>query len=75
VELYTHELYASLAPPLKRLRAFKKIDLKPGETQAVTFELTAKDLAFVNAESKWVTEPGDFEVEVGSLKSPFRYEK
>lgn len=75
VELYTHDLYASISPPLKRLRAFEKVDLQPGETRTVTFELTASDLAFVNAESKWVTEPGQFEVEIGSFTLPFRYEK
>jgi len=75
VELYTHELYASIAPPLRRLRAFQKIDLRPGETKTVTFELAASDLAFVNAESKLVTEPGGFEVEVGNLKQGFRYEQ
>jgi beta-glucosidase len=75
VELYTHELYASVAPPLRRLRAFQKIDLQPGETKTVKFDLTALDLAFVNAESKLVTEPGEFEVEVGGLKQGFRCEQ
>lgn len=75
VELYTHEFYASVAPPLKRLRAFKKIDLQPGEKKTVSFDLKAKDLAFVNSDSKWVTEPGAFEAEVSDLKAGFRYEK
>ncbi len=75
VELYTHELYASIAPPQKRLRAFKRVSLQPGETKSVSFELTPRDLAFVNADSKTVTEPGDFEVMVGGLKAGFRYEQ
>jgi len=75
VELYTHELYASIAPPLRRLRAFQKIDLQPGETKSVKFDLTAADLAFVNAESKVVTEPGQFEAEIAGLKAGFRYEQ
>jgi beta-glucosidase len=73
VELYTSDLYASLTPPLKRLRAFTKIELQPGETQRVKFELRAADLAFVNGQSKLVTEPGEFEVLVGDLKSKFTY--
>ena len=75
VELYTHELYASLAPPLKRLRAFQKIDLQPGETKTVTFDLTAADLAFVDSASKVVTEPGQFEVKIEKLTAGFRYEQ
>ena len=75
VELYTHDVYASLSPPMKRLRAFKKIDLKPGESRMVDFELTPSDLAFVNAQSKLVTEPGVFEVMAGNLKADFKYEE
>ena len=74
VEMYTRDLYASLTPPLKRLRGFQKISLNPGQTVTVTFELRAADLAFVNAASKLVTEPGDFEVMIGKLKAPFRFE-
>jgi beta-glucosidase len=75
VELYTHDLYASLTPPMKRLRAFRKISLEPGQMTTVTMELSAVDLAFVNAASKLVTEPGDFEVIIGSLKQSFRFER
>jgi beta-glucosidase len=73
VELYTADLYASLTPPLKRLRAFTKIELQPGETKGVKFELRAADLAFVNGASKLVTEPGEFEVIVGDLTKRFTY--
>ena len=75
VELYTHELYASIAPPQKRLRAFKRVSLQPGETKTVNFELRPSDLAFVNADSKTVTEPGEFEVMIGGMKAKFRYEQ
>ncbi len=75
VELYTRDLFASTTPPLKRLRAFDKITLAPGQTRTVTFSLTADDLAFVNVASKRVTEPGDFDVMIGDLKAPFRFEK
>ncbi|MGC3959222.1 MAG: glycoside hydrolase family 3 N-terminal domain-containing protein [Verrucomicrobiota bacterium] len=73
VELYTSDLYASLTPAGKRLRAFAKIELQPGETKPVQFELRAADLAFVNAAGKTVTEPGEFEVLVGGLKAKFAY--
>lgn len=75
VELYTSDLYASLTPAGKRLRAFTKVDLQPGETKPVQFELRAADLAFVNAQSQTVTEPGDFEVLVGDLKAKFVYRR
>jgi len=75
VELYTSDLYASLTPPLKRLRAFTKVELQPGETRTVRFELRAMDLAFVNGASELVTEPGEFEVLVGGHTAKFRYEK
>ena len=75
VELYTRQLYASLTPPLKRLRAFQRVELRPGETKTVTFVLTAADLALVNAASKLTTEPGEFEVMIANQKARVRFEK
>jgi beta-glucosidase len=75
VELYTRELYASIDPPGRRLRAFQKIQLAPGQTRTVTFQLTPADLAFVNAKSKLVTEPGEFEVMIGGLTASFEYKE
>ena len=74
IDLFTSDIYASITPSVKRLRKFTKIDLKAGETKTVTFELTKKDLAFVNNSLKTVTEPGDFEVSVGGKKKKFKYE-
>jgi beta-glucosidase len=73
VELYTHQHYASITPFVKRLRAFQKIDLKAGESETVTFTLDKDDLAFVNADLKTVTEPGDFDVMIGDKKATFGY--
>jgi len=73
VLLYSREEYASVTPDTKRLRAFDKINLKPGETQTVTFKLTSKDLAFINDVSKSVTEAGEFKVMVGGLTQSFTY--
>jgi beta-glucosidase len=73
VELYTREHYASITPNMRRLRAFKKIFLKAGEAQTVTFSLDRNDLAFVNAQLKTVTEPGDFDIYVEDQKTTFSY--
>ena len=73
VELYSRDMYASITPNMKRLRAFQKIDLKAGESKMVTFQLNKDDLAFVNAQLKTVTEPGDFKVMVGKLSADFKY--
>jgi beta-glucosidase len=59
---------------MKRLRAFKKINLKAGETQTVSFTLTAADLAFVNTNLKTVTEPGNFDLMIGDQKLSFSYQ-
>jgi beta-glucosidase len=59
---------------MQRLRAFKKISLKPGETQTVSFVLAAADLAFVNVNLKTVTEAGDFDLMIGNEKASFSYQ-
>ena len=62
IQLYTRDLVASLIRPVKELKAFQKIDFKPGETKTVTFTLNASDLAFHDLDNKLVVEPGDFRV-------------
>jgi beta-glucosidase len=74
VELYTRDLYASITPCMKRLRAFQKISLNPGESKTVTFTIDKNDLAFVNAQLKTVTEPGEFEVMIGDKNAKFTYQ-
>ncbi|HEY8784231.1 MAG TPA: glycoside hydrolase family 3 N-terminal domain-containing protein [Mucilaginibacter sp.] len=73
VLLYTSQLYASIAPDYKRLRAYDKINLKPGESKTVTFKITAKDLAFVNDLSKTVAETGEFKIQIGDQTKNFNY--
>ena len=73
VELYSRDLYASITPSMKRLRAFQKINLQPGESKKLEFIITKDDLAFVNAKLKTVTEPGAFEVMIGDKKASFSY--
>lgn len=66
VMLYSSDLFASLIPDNRRLRTFDKIELAPGESKTVSLTIKATDLAFVNAEGKWVLEKGDFKITVGS---------
>lgn len=64
VLLFINDVAASLTPDVRRLRAFEKIELEPGEKQTVTLKVAAKDLAFVNNDGKWVLESGAFNVQV-----------
>ena len=65
VLLYSSDLVASLVPDNKRLRAFQKVELQPGQTKTVTFQLPASDLAFVGADGKWILEEGEFRLSCG----------
>ncbi|MFY9361890.1 MAG: glycoside hydrolase family 3 N-terminal domain-containing protein [Dysgonamonadaceae bacterium] len=67
VMLFTSDLVASITPDVRRLRAFRKINLQPGEQKTVTLKVAANDLAFVNPEGKWILEEGDFKFQVGDL--------
>ena len=69
VLVYSSDLVASLMPDVKRLRAFTKIELAPGESRTVTFEIPAKQLAFVGADMQWRLEEGDFRISAGGLSS------
>ena len=62
VLLFSSDLIASIVPDGRRLRAFDKVELQPGETKTVTFELNADDLAFVGWNGKWRLEEGDFKL-------------
>ncbi len=62
VLLFSSDLISSMVPDGRRLRAFDKIELQPGETKTVTFDLNADDLAFVGYDGKWVLEEGDFKL-------------
>lgn len=65
VLLYSSDLVASIVPDNRRLRQFTKIELQPGETKTVTFQLPAKELAFVGADGHWTLEEGDFILKIG----------
>lgn len=65
VQLYVHDLVASIARPVKELKGFERIHLAAGESKTVTFTIGADQLSFYNADLKKVVEPGDFDIMVG----------
>jgi beta-glucosidase len=72
VHLFTSDLYASsVTPDVKRLRRFEKIELAPGESKTVSFELNPADLSYTGRDGKTILEAGDFEVMVEKLKATF----
>jgi beta-glucosidase len=73
-QLYVRDLYASMTPPVKRLRAFRKIHLDAGAQERVSFNVPVQDLAFINEQNQATLEPGDFEVEIGTLRASFSLE-
>ena len=71
VQLYVSDLYRSVSPPARQVKAFTKVSLKPGERTTVKFGLTAKDLSFINREYARVAEKGKFRVAVERLNREF----
>jgi len=67
VQLYLNDVVSSVTTPVKTLRAFEKIELKPRESRTVKFVLGPDDLALVDEHLNWIVEPGVFEVMVGGL--------
>lgn len=66
VQLYIRDMVGSITRPVKQLRRFEKVALKKGESREISFTLTVEDLKFFNKDLKWVSEPGDFRVFVGT---------
>ena len=66
VMLFSRDMVASLTPDNRRLRAFEKVELKPGETKTVTLPIKASDLAFVDYDGRWVLEKGQFRMQAGT---------
>lgn len=69
VLLFSSDLMASMVPDGRRLRAFDKVTLQPGESKTVTFDLKANDLAFVGWDGKWILEEGDFKLMVADQQA------
>lgn len=72
VLLFSSDLIASMVPDGRRLRAFDKVELQPGETKTMTFELKADDLAFVGWDGKWRLEEGDFKLMIADQSADIR---
>ena len=66
VMLYSRDMVASMVPENRRLRAFEKVEIQPGETVTVTLKIKGSDLAFVNPKGEWTLEPGDFRMQAGN---------
>jgi beta-glucosidase len=66
VQLYIRDVVGSITRPVKELRGFEKVFLKAGERKTVSFHISVNTLSFYNADLKWVAEPGDFEIQIGT---------
>lgn len=80
VQMYIRDLVGSFARPIKELKDFKIIELKPYETKTITFSIHKKTIEFYTANSIWEAEQGDFKVFVGgssdaTLEATFQYQK
>jgi len=65
VQMYVRDMIGSISRPVKELKGFQKIELKPGQSETVSFEITNEMLAFYGMENKWQAEPGNFKLWVG----------
>ena len=64
-QLYIRDMVGSISRPVKELKGFQRVTLKPGESATVNFKVTVEDLKFYNANLKFVAEPGDFKLFIG----------
>lgn len=65
-QLYVRDFVGSITRPVKELKGFEKVELKPGESKIVTFKLTSDDLRFYDSDLKYLAEPGEFQIFVGT---------
>lgn len=66
VQLYIRDLVGSITRPVKELKGFRKVSLKAGESKTISFNISENDLKFYNSDLKYVAEPGDFKVFIGT---------
>jgi beta-glucosidase len=69
--VYLNDVAASVTRPSKQLKAYAKVELKPGETQTLNFELPAEAMSFIGVDMKRRIEPGEFKVMVGNQTVSF----
>lgn len=72
VQLYLHNKVASVVRPIKELKDFQKIQIATGASKTIHFQINAQKLSFYNQQLAWVTEPGDFELMIGSSSADIR---
>ena len=72
VQLYIHDLLASVARPVMQLAGFQRVSLNPGEEKEVAFEISSDQLHMLDRDMKWVVEPGTFRVLVGASSKDIR---
>ena len=72
VQLYLHERVASVTRPVKELKDFTKVKLLPSESKTITFAIDANKLSFYNQQMRWTSEPGRFDVMIGSASDDIR---
>ncbi|MBN2007983.1 glycoside hydrolase family 3 C-terminal domain-containing protein [candidate division KSB1 bacterium] len=76
VQVYAHDMQASVKVPIRKLKRFERISLKPNEKKTVTFNLPASELGFYDTESnEFIVESGEFEIQVGSSSADIRLRK
>jgi beta-glucosidase len=73
VQLYLRDKVGSIARPVKELKDFRKIFLKAGESETVTFVIRKEKLSFYNQQLQWVAEPGDFQIMIGASSKDIRF--
>ena len=74
VQLYIHDEYGSVPRPVKELKGYTRLNLRPGETKTVVFQLPVNLLAFYDLDLNYVVESGSFKVMVGSSSADIRGE-
>jgi beta-glucosidase len=73
VHLYISDLVRSVTPPVRELKGFQGIYLEPGEEKMISFTVAVDDISFIDRKNKRITEPGEFEITLGELKTKFSY--
>jgi beta-glucosidase len=72
VQLYIKDIVGSVVRPILELKDFQKVNLAPGETQTLHFKIDKEKLSFFNQKLEWTTEPGAFELMIGSSSADIR---
>jgi beta-glucosidase len=75
VMMFLRDHYASVVPPVKKLKAFRKISLQPGESKRLGFEIQTDDLKFVGRNNRWISEEGTFSIIIGEKEASFVFNK